>query len=60
VTPAFFMEYQYEHIEVDAPDDEWLEDVARLLAEIIYAQMVQKVNDDEQIPDLVQPENSDK
>jgi hypothetical protein len=54
------MEYQYEHIEVDAPDDEWLEDVARLLAEIIYAQMVQKVNDDEQIPDLVQPENSDK
>lgn len=54
------MEYQYEHIEVDAPDDEWLEDVARLLAEIIYAQMVQKVNHDEQIPDLVQPENSDK
>lgn len=54
------MEYNYEHIEVDAPDDEWLEDVARLLAEIIYAQMVQKADHDEQIPIMVQPQNSSR
>lgn len=59
------MEYQYEHIEVDAPDDEWVDDVARLLAEIIYAQMVQKADHDnhedtEKNPDMVQPQYPDR
>jgi len=47
------MEYKFEHIEVEAPDEEWIEDLARMFAEIIYAQMVQEVKGDEEVSDMV-------
>jgi hypothetical protein len=48
------MEYKFEHIEAETRDPEWLDELARIFAEIIYAQMVKEVKpNEEQIPDLV-------
>jgi hypothetical protein len=42
------MEYEYEHIDVDTPDEQWVEELAELLAEIIYREMIEgKVNEEE-------------
>jgi GrpB-like predicted nucleotidyltransferase (UPF0157 family) len=34
------MEYEYEHIEVEPPDEQWADEFARMLAEIIYREMI--------------------
>jgi len=44
------MDYKFEHIDVETPDDEWLDELARMFAEIIIAQMVKE---NEQESDLV-------
>jgi hypothetical protein len=54
VQPTLFkMEYEFEQIEMETPDAEWLEDLARLFAEIIYTQTMQKVKPDEEEPDIL-------
>jgi hypothetical protein len=46
------MEYRFEHIEVELPDDEWIEELARMFAEIIYREMI---NDTvEEVPPVIQ------
>jgi hypothetical protein len=44
------MEYKFEHIIVETPDDEWLDELARMFAEIIYIEMLKE---NEQESDLV-------
>jgi len=44
------MEFKFEHIDVETPDSEWLDELARMFAEIIYSQMVKE---NEQESDLV-------
>lgn len=34
------MEYEYEHINVDSPGEQWVEELAQMLAEIIYREMM--------------------
>lgn len=34
------MEYQYEHIEVETSDELWVEELAQMLAEIIFREMI--------------------
>ena len=46
----FPMEFKFEHIDVETPDSEWLDELARMFAEIIYSQMVKE---NEQESDLV-------
>jgi hypothetical protein len=41
------MDYEIEHIDIEAPGTEWVEELALMLAQIIYAQMVEKRNLDE-------------
>jgi hypothetical protein len=48
------MEFTYENIEAKTMDAEQIEQLARLLAEIIFAQMTKKVTPDEEpISDMV-------
>lgn len=45
---SIIMEYEYEHIDVDAPDEQWVEDLARMFAEIIYRELIEgKINEEE-------------
>jgi len=51
------MEYKYEHIEVDDPDDKWLNELARIFAEIIYREMIERQDNEKsekEIPPVVQ------
>jgi hypothetical protein len=48
------MEYKFEHIDVETPDSEWLDELARMFAEIIYTQMMKEnEHNEEKISDLV-------
>jgi hypothetical protein len=41
------MEYEYEHINVDTPDEQWVDELARMFAEIIYREMIEgKINEE--------------
>jgi hypothetical protein len=49
----FIMKYQFENIDTEMPDDEQIEDLARLFAEIIYKQTTEEMKKNEQAPDNV-------
>ncbi len=42
------MDYEFEHVDIEPPGPEWVDELALMLAQLIYAQMVQKRKDDEQ------------